>query len=120
MKKTRVEMAQGLIPSIIPAMTTAVTVGRWRGDVVPLAEGILGKDQLSRALENQAELDQDLRVLLELLMSENRAKSIENEKACIREYLKQLGVILRQEKDIQGRTAGGGRCDSRLAEYDNR
>ena len=40
-------------------------------------------------------------------MSENRAKSIENEKARIREYLKQLGIIIKQEKDIQGRTAGG-------------
>jgi hypothetical protein len=68
---------------------------------------LLGKDQLSRALENQAELDQDLYALLQLLMSENRAKSIENEKARIREYLKELGVIIKQEKDIQARTAGG-------------
>ena len=68
---------------------------------------LLGKEQLSRALENQTELDQDLRALLELLMSENRAKSIESEKARIREYLKQLGGIIKQQKDIQGRTAGG-------------
>jgi hypothetical protein len=68
---------------------------------------LLGKDQLSRALENQTELDQDLNTLLELLMSENRAKSIENEKARIREYLKQLGVLIKQQKDIQGRTGGG-------------
>jgi hypothetical protein len=68
---------------------------------------LLGKDQLSRALENQTDLDQDLRTLLELLMSENRSKAIENEKARLREYLKQLGMIIKQEKDIQGRTAGG-------------
>jgi hypothetical protein len=68
---------------------------------------LLGKDQLSRALENQAELDQDLAALLQLLMSENRSKSIENEKARIREYLKELGVIIKQEKDIQARTTGG-------------
>jgi hypothetical protein len=67
---------------------------------------LLGKDQLSRALENQAELDQDLYSLLELLMSENRSKSIENEKARIREYLKELNTIIKQERDIQGRTAG--------------
>lgn len=68
---------------------------------------LLGKDQLSRALDNQTQVDQDLRALLELLMSENRAKSIENEKARIREYLKQLGMLIKQEKDIQGRTVGG-------------
>lgn len=69
--------------------------------------GLLGKDQLSRALENQTQVDQDLYALLELLMSENRAKSIENEKARIREYLKQLNTLIKQEKDIQGRTVGG-------------
>ncbi len=68
---------------------------------------LLGKDQLSRALENQTELDQDLRALLELLMSENRAKRIESEKARIRGYLKRLNGIIKQEKDVQGRTAGG-------------
>lgn len=68
---------------------------------------LLGKDQLARALENQSDLDQDLRAILELLMSENRAKSIENEKARVREYLRQLGVLIKQEKDIQGRTVGG-------------
>jgi hypothetical protein len=66
---------------------------------------LLGKDQLSQALDNQKEVDGDLRSLLELLMSENRAKHIENEKARIREYLKQLNAIILREKDIQGRTA---------------
>ena len=42
---------------------------------------LLGKDQLSRAIDNQAELNQDLRTLLDLLMSENRAKQAELEKA---------------------------------------
>ena len=69
---------------------------------------LLGKDQLSRALENQADLDQDLRSLLELLLSEDRAKRLESEKARIREYLKQLNEIIRQQKDVQGRTSGGG------------
>src|SRR3989304_2353964 len=64
----------------------------------------LEKDQLSQALENQAEVDQELRGLLELLLSENRAKRIQSEKARIRQYLKQLGGILKQEKDVQART----------------
>jgi hypothetical protein len=68
---------------------------------------LLGKDQLSKALDNEAEVTQDLRALLELLMSENRAKHIESEKAKIREFLKQINGLIRQEKDIQGRTTGG-------------
>lgn len=68
---------------------------------------LLGKDQLSRALEGQADVDKDLQTLLELLLSENRSKHIESEKARIREYLKSLNRLIKQEKDIQGRTAGG-------------
>jgi len=69
---------------------------------------LLGQEQLAKALENQAELDQELRALLELLLSENRAKSIESEKARLREYLKRLNTLIKQEKDLQARTAGGG------------
>jgi hypothetical protein len=76
---------------------------------------LLGKDQLSKALENQTEVDQDLRALLELLMSENRAKRIESEKARIREYLKRINGIIKQVKDIQGRTLGGDNA-KRLSE----
>jgi hypothetical protein len=72
----------------------------------------LEKDQLSRAIENQTQLDQDLRSLLEMLLSENRAKRIQSEKARIREYLKRLGNILKQEKDVQARTAD--RDDAKL------
>lgn len=68
---------------------------------------LLGQEQLAKALENQTELDQDLRALLELLLSENRAKSIESEKARLREYLKRLSGLIKQEKDLQARTAGG-------------
>jgi hypothetical protein len=68
---------------------------------------LLGKDQLSRAVENQTEVGQDLRALLELLMSENRAKHIANQRARIREYLRLLNGLITQQKDIQGRTAGG-------------
>jgi len=69
---------------------------------------LLKKDQLARALENQTSLEQDLQALLDLLMSENRAKRLESEKARIREYLRRLGAIINQQKGIQGRTAGGG------------
>jgi hypothetical protein len=80
---------------------------------------LLGKDQLSKALENQTEIDQDLRSLLELLLSENRAKHIESEKARIREYLKEINGIIKQQKDLQGRTVGGDDT-KRLASEQNK
>ncbi len=69
---------------------------------------LLQKDQMARAVENQTAVEQDLQALLDLLLSENRAKRLESEKARIREYLKRLSALINQQKDIQGRTAGGG------------
>jgi hypothetical protein len=68
---------------------------------------LLGKDQLSRAMENQSELDQDLRAILELLLSENREKSLKSEKERMREYLRRINELIAQQNNIQGRTAGG-------------
>ena len=45
---------------------------------------------------------------MELLLSEDRAKQLESERARIREYLKQVNELIRQQKDVQGRTSGGG------------
>ena len=70
---------------------------------------LLEKDRLSRAIENQDNLRQDLEALLELLLSENRSMRVESEKARIRAYLKRLNQIIKQQKDVQGRTAGTGR-----------
>ena len=68
---------------------------------------LLGRDQLSKALENQGEIGQDLRSLLELLLSENRAKRIESEKARYRKYLERINRLIQEQKEVQGRTAGG-------------
>jgi hypothetical protein len=71
-----------------------------------LAE-LLGKDQFSRALEVHSEVYGDLHSLLELLMSEDRVKRISDDKARFRKYLNRLGRMIAQQKDVQGRTAGG-------------
>lgn len=76
---------------------------------------LLAKDRLSRAIENQNGLQQDFRALLELLLSENRARRLESEKARIGNYLKRLNRIIKQQKGIQGRTAGAGE-PARLSE----
>lgn len=65
---------------------------------------LLRDNRLARATENQQQLDDDLRSLLVLLTSENRAKQIASEKARIRQYLKQLSRLIRRQKDLQSRT----------------
>ena len=76
---------------------------------------LLEKDQLSRAIENQGGVREDLKSLLELLLSEDRGRRIESEKARIREYLKRLNEIIKQQKGLQGRTSGGAKTN-RLAD----
>ena len=51
---------------------------------------LLGKEQLSRASRTRRNSIKDLRSLLELLMSENRAKSIKDERARVRDILEGL------------------------------
>jgi hypothetical protein len=70
--------------------------------------GLLEEGRLSRAIENQADVRQDLQALLELLLSENRARRVQSEQARIRRYLKRLNQIIKQQKGVQGRTAGSG------------
>ncbi len=68
---------------------------------------LLEKDQLARAVEGQTGLGKDLQGLLELLMSENRAKRIESEKSRLAQYLKLLGSLIKEQKSLQARTQSG-------------
>jgi len=62
-------------------------------------EGLLGL---------QRETHQDMKALLELLLSENRSDRLKREQDRIREYIKEVERILRLQKSVQGRTEGGG------------
>jgi hypothetical protein len=68
---------------------------------------LLGKTELSGALENETELDRDLRSMLALLMSENREQRIKDERDRVASLVQQVAGIIREEKDIQGRTISG-------------
>ncbi|MGQ9574914.1 MAG: hypothetical protein ACUVUC_06315 [Thermoguttaceae bacterium] len=80
---------------------------------------LLQSEQLGDALEGQTAVDRELRALLELMLSEDRAKRLGSEKARIREYLKRLGAILNQQKGVQARTARAGE-PKQLAEEQDR
>ncbi len=69
---------------------------------------LLKQERLSLVVKNQGEVQQDLSKLLELLLSEDRSKRIESEKERIREYLKRVNKIIKDQKGIQGETAREG------------
>src|SRR5690606_7285803 len=65
---------------------------------------LLRKQRLSAVVKNQGEVQDDLVRMLELLLSEDRSKHIESEKERIREYLKRVNKIIREQKSVQGAT----------------
>jgi hypothetical protein len=61
----------------------------------------------SQALTGQTELQKDLKLLLELLSSEDRSHQLESEQARIKEYLKRVNKLIRGQKSLQGQTENG-------------
>jgi hypothetical protein len=68
---------------------------------------LLKQERLAVVVKGQSEVQQDLARLLELLMSEDRTKRIESEKERVREYLKRVNKIIKEQKGIQGETGRG-------------
>jgi hypothetical protein len=69
---------------------------------------LLSQEQLNRALENQREAHDDMKSLLELLLTENRPDRLKREQDRLRDYIKEVERILRLQRSVQGRTEGGG------------
>ena len=71
------------------------------------------KNRIEResVLALQRETHQDMRTLLEMLLSENRPDRLKREQDRIREYIKEVERILRLQRSVQGRTEGGGEPD---------
>jgi len=65
---------------------------------------LIVEDELDNAVVSQNELVEDLGVLLDLLLSENRAQYLQDEQARIRTYMKELERILRLQRSVQGQT----------------
>lgn len=66
----------------------------------------LKKEQLRKAIENQSKLNEDLKALLDVLMtdSEKRTKS---EKERIRKLIGDINRIWKEQNDLKNRTEGG-------------
>jgi hypothetical protein len=69
---------------------------------------LLKQDRLAPAVKGQSDLQDDLQQILDLLLSEDRGQRIESEKEKIREYIKRVNKIIKEQKAVQGGTAGQG------------
>ena len=65
---------------------------------------LIEEGRYANALENQDSLQRDLMSILTLLLSEDRAKRLAEEKARLRTYLKQVQRIIREQKNLRRRT----------------
>ena len=66
---------------------------------------LLEKDQLYQASKDQSQLQRDLAAVLELLLSGDSEK-LPDEKARMAEILKQVNRLIKEQKGLQGQTAG--------------
>ena len=66
--------------------------------------GLLQDQQFGRSSDLQQDVNGDLRALLNLLLSENRPERLQDEQARIRNYIKEIERILRQQRHIQAGT----------------
>jgi hypothetical protein len=67
---------------------------------------LLKQEQFSKAVKGQGDVKQDLDAILELLLSEDRGRHIESEKERVRNYIKQVNRLIKEQKVIQAETTG--------------
>jgi len=68
---------------------------------------LLKQDKFGDAIESQGELMSQLQGLLDLLLSEDRAKEIAAEKSRLEAYIKDLNKLIGQQKDVRAATERG-------------
>ncbi len=72
---------------------------------------LLDQQKLKRAVDGQVEVTTEMKSLLELLLSENRADRNKGEQDRVKEYIKEVERLIRLQKDVQGRTEGSDRTE---------
>lgn len=78
------------------------------GDRMATVLEALQKDLLTNAVRGQNEVETELQRLFELLLSESRPDRLADEKARLKEYLKRVKKLIRDEEEIRGLTERGG------------
>jgi hypothetical protein len=80
---------------------------------------LLGQKQLKRAVDGQAQVQTDLKSLLDLLMSEDRSDRLKSEQQRIKEYIKEVERLIRLQKSLEGQTEGGADMQRIAKEQEN-
>jgi hypothetical protein len=110
------ELSAGTDPERARVLREAIAQSREQ-DVNVRFESIvklLQQERLAAAASSQTDLQKELDSLLALLLKADRTQQLQSERARIRQYLKELGRIIRLEKGVKARTEGGDDC-KRLA-----
>lgn len=68
---------------------------------------LLQDERLSVAATNQTELQKELDGLLNLLLKADRDNELTSQRDRVKKYLKEVGRLIREQKGIRARTAGG-------------
>ncbi len=68
----------------------------------------LKSNRLANAIKNQESLQGDLAMLLDLLLSEDRNKKLDERKQQVKEWIKQVNKLIKQQRAVQGSTESGG------------
>ncbi|MEX0818421.1 MAG: hypothetical protein WD070_02475, partial [Pirellulaceae bacterium] len=74
------------------------------GDTVAL---LVPPAKLKRAIDEQERGLADMKSLLELLLSEDRADRLKAEEQRVRDYIKEVERLIRLQRSAEGRTRGG-------------
>lgn len=68
----------------------------------------LKSNRLANAVTNQEALQTDLAMLLDLLLSEDRNKKLDERKKQVEEWIKEVNKLIKQQRAVQGSTESGG------------
>ncbi len=71
------------------------------------ASRMLESEKLQGALDEQQQVRRDLQLLLDLLLTENRADRLKDEQGRVRDYIREIERLERMQRSVQGRTEGG-------------
>lgn len=68
---------------------------------------VLQERQLARASGDQQEMTRQLEELLAMLLAAERGKELKSEQARIKEFIKQIKLMINKQMELEGRTADG-------------
>ncbi len=68
---------------------------------------VLQERQLARASGDQQEMTRQLEELLAMLLAAERGKELKSEQARVKEFIKQIKLMINKQMELEGRTADG-------------